>query len=106
MATIIFSSFSIIFITAMPFDECSDVKLRIMQHCMEQEMIAYHIDFKCYEANTRGPCEAGERLVLDRGHECYSAKCILDNDCSDGLLMYDGSCWGLNNNTEPCEVKE
>ena len=45
-------------------EECDDSKVERMVECAQREKIVHLPTFKCYKANTQGPCQEGEVFVL------------------------------------------
>ena len=77
-------------------EECiPSIKERIKQ-CLQLGKVVQMQTFECYDVNSQGGCDEGERLVVIRESECGATKCVKNiadgRPCSDELLAYNRGC--------------
>jgi len=78
-------------------EDMSDTARLVIRKCLKSSKITQIRTFQCYSANSQGGCDEGERLVVNRGSDCYATHCIDNKDaegtpCPDGLITYNGRC--------------
>ena len=72
-------------------------RLRGWTHCWAEGRVLHDKDWQCYDLNSQGPCQEGERIVYIKDTVCPSTACRRYTDlsgdlCTDGTVSYQGEC--------------
>eukprot|EP00092_Neocalanus_flemingeri_P013839 GFUD01014930.1.p1 GENE.GFUD01014930.1~~GFUD01014930.1.p1 ORF type:complete len:288 (+),score=60.04 GFUD01014930.1:87-950(+) len=89
-------------------EECAlESKRNRIKQCFKRLQVADLHTFECFEVNSKGGCEKGNRMVVDENSECKASKCIENKDkngepCPEEQLAYNGVC-ELSNSKSACK---
>eukprot|EP00090_Calanus_glacialis_P037852 TRINITY_DN6567_c0_g1_i2.p1 TRINITY_DN6567_c0_g1~~TRINITY_DN6567_c0_g1_i2.p1 ORF type:complete len:288 (-),score=50.71 TRINITY_DN6567_c0_g1_i2:69-932(-) len=78
-------------------ESCLENNKKIILECLKQRQIVHIPTFECFEVNSQGGCDVGERIVVMEKSECGATKCVENKSadgkpCPEGLLAYNGQC--------------
>ena len=67
------------------------------RHCWTEGRVLHDKDWQCYDLNSQGPCQEGERIVYIKDTVCPSTECRRYTDlsgdlCNNGTVSYQGNC--------------
>ena len=57
-------------------ESCLENNKKIILECLKQRQIVHIPTFECFEVNSQGGCDVGERIVVMEKSECGATKCV------------------------------